>query len=464
MAALDRSDHQLVSTVAGDCGRLAVEVSDTSGYIAGVATRIDTHLQMLDMLESVTGSLGRDQEAVAGSTKKARALAENARLRLDAGQEVISEALDAFAGVTKLAETMGERLAGFVTAMEQARKVSHTIEQIANNTNMLALNATIEAARAGEAGRGFAVVAAEVKNLAADTRRATTQINETLARLSEEVAAAGEEFGSGARRSAETRKQFAAVSGAIQEVGSLVRAVDDETAGIAGSTDGITAAVQQMQDALKQFSADARENADELVRVHGRLGTLEQRANGMYNMLSQTHVETEDTPFVTLALSGMEETAAVIAAGIERGEIDDADVFDTNYCPVPGSDPEQFTTRFNGFADTHIRPIIDRLTASDPRIIASAITDRNGYLPTHVTEKSKAPGPDRAWNSDHCRNRRIFWDDATERANLSTARCMLSVYRQDVAEAADGYRAVKSAFVPLYVAGRRWGNFELAWV
>ncbi len=63
---------------------------------------------------------------------------------------------------------------------EDAQKIGNIIElidNIANQTNLLALNATIEAARAGEAGKGFAVVASEVKNLAAQTSKATEEIS-----------------------------------------------------------------------------------------------------------------------------------------------------------------------------------------------------------------------------------------------------------------------------------------------
>lgn len=73
-----------------------------------------------------------------------------------------------------------ELFAGLESAAAEIMKVTNTITEVSDQTKLLALNATIEAARAGEAGQGFAVVASEVKELAAQTNVANTDIKSKI--------------------------------------------------------------------------------------------------------------------------------------------------------------------------------------------------------------------------------------------------------------------------------------------
>jgi methyl-accepting chemotaxis protein len=78
-----------------------------------------------------------------------------------------------------------ETVAGLAEQAKHIGDVVDLIERIAAQTNLLALNATIEAARAGEMGKGFAVVAQEVKTLANQTAKATTEIGSRIGAIQE---------------------------------------------------------------------------------------------------------------------------------------------------------------------------------------------------------------------------------------------------------------------------------------
>jgi methyl-accepting chemotaxis protein len=93
--------------------------------------------------------------------------------------------------------------------------------------------------------------------------------------------------------------------------------------------------------------------------------------------------------------------------------------------------------------------------------MATACTDTKGYLPTHLTEFSRAPTGDIAHDTRHCRNGRILFDPIDQKAKASTAPYMMAVYRQE----GDGrtWRVVRNVYVPLIVAGRRWGDLEVAY-
>ena len=136
-------------------------------------------------------------------------------------------------------------------------------------------------------------------------------------------------------------------------------------------------------------------------------------------------------------------------------------MFDTDYVPMPGTNPVQYEVRFCAFADAHVRPVLDRLMREEPRLIATALTDVNGYLPTHISERSQPQSDNPEWNAAYCRNRRNFLDDITRRAIVSEKDAMLATYSMGFSKGR--HLAVKNVFVPLWVHGRRWGNFELAY-
>ena len=457
---IEEVTENAIRAVARDCGSLSMECSDVAGYVEGVADKLSDHLKMLDSLEEVTTRLLADQARVSDSTDEARLLSEQAKAKLEAGREAIEGTIAGFKGLTELVVQLGERMAGFAAAMNQVQSVSSTIETIARKTNMLALNATIEAARAGDAGRSFAVVAAEVKKLAHDTRAATSQIALTIGELTREAGAVTSEIKTGVERSRAAQMGFGQISDTVREVSEIVGMVDRQTEGIAHSTNLIQTSVDRVKAGLVDFAGDARDNGSQLLQAQKRLAHLELLSNTMLDTLANSGAEIDDTPFILKAQEVTRLIAAAIERAIDEGEASLEDVFDRDYRQIEGSNPVQYDTRFCDTADKCVQPILDRAKATDDRIIGSAIGDANGYLPTHLSERSQPPGPDPVWNDEHCRNRRIMIDDVTRNALLSNRPATLATYRMELG---DKYIPVKNVFVPLFIKGRRWGNFELAY-
>ena len=461
---VSQRDDDVVREVARSCGQLAVGCSDAAGYVAGVAGGIDRQLVALGDLEQVTATLDADQRAVRTSTIEARRLSGQARSTLERESAQILSSVSEFGALTDLIASLGTRMSDFANAMDQVQRVSSAIDAIAAKTNLLALNATIEAQRAGEAGRTFAVVAAEVKKLALETRQATDEIGRTMETFSAQATGVIRDIDVGVRKGVSAQKGVAQISTTVAEVSDIVGRVDAITDDIERSTEVTTRSVARVRDTLGQFGIQARDGGSGLASAHDRMSRLERLSNEMLDQLAHSGVHLDDTRFIELARSGMREMTGIVEAAIARGEVSHDVIFDTRYVPIAGTDPQQFSTRFNAFADAHVQPLLDRVAATDSeRILGVAATDVNGYLPTHMSSKSLPQRPgEPAWNAENCRNRRNFMDQAGRRAVAFDGDFILTTYRQNLGQGR--YRAVKSVFVPLWIAGRRWGNFEMAFI
>ncbi len=137
-------------------------------------------------LRSAAFLLGQALERFAATER----LTEAGRQLLESISEVERNVLSATAVAAdgqRLAAQANDEVAGLGESSQDIGKVVKVIRGIADQTNLLALNATIEAARAGEAGRGFAVVANEVKELATETARATTDVDAKVTAIQQQV-------------------------------------------------------------------------------------------------------------------------------------------------------------------------------------------------------------------------------------------------------------------------------------
>lgn len=454
--------ERIVSETARNCSALLIECADVSGHVAAVSERMEQRVEHLDRLDIVTGALAADQKLVAEAVDQAQRLSRDIKDQLTHARGSIIDSVAGFADVTDLVLRLGDRINRIIDALGQVQQVSQLIGGIAQQTNMLALNAAIEAARAGEAGSAFAVVATEVKKLAQNTRQATQRIDGTIAALADEAAIFGNEILTGVEHSKLAASKFSAIEATVEDIGSIVHLVDEQSAGIAHGATQMQKSIAAVKSETVSAAWSVRANAAALHGARDRIEKLETMGNYMLDQLAHSGVQIDDTPQIELAKQIAEEISAIIHAGIDRSELLADDLFDVDYVPVPGTNPQQFTNRFNGFADRHIRPILDRVKRDGPMTIGSVITDINGYLPTHLSLRSQPQGKDVEWNNTWSRNRRIIIDDCTRRAIANETPAMLNCYRMTLGKGE--YLPLKSVFVPLRILGRRWGNYEFAYV
>src|SRR5690606_41194385 len=78
------------------------------------------------------------------------------------------------------------------------------------------------------------------------------------------------------------------------------------------------------------------------------------------------------------------------------------DLFDTDYRPIPETDPQQFETRALGVLEEILPPIQEDILQKSPAMVFCAAVDRNGYLPVRNLIYSKDRKSTRL-NSSHAK-------------------------------------------------------------
>ena len=151
---------------------------------------------------------------------------------------------------------------GLTESTARIGDVVRLINAIAGQTNLLALNATIEAARAGDAGKGFAVVAGEVKALAAQTAKATSEISGQIDTV---------------------RDATLATIAAMTEIGGMIGRMDEVSTAIAAAVEQQSVTTREIATSVQAVSGATVRSAQamgQVVAVADEAGTASQDVLG----------------------------------------------------------------------------------------------------------------------------------------------------------------------------------------
>lgn len=288
-----------VSAVMSHGNYIAAVLSwaDVTPFADAIST-FDTAIQTaLDLAGGATNTLRDSANLVlekTGETSEAAETASTGAAGTSANVRTVARAVDELNSANaEITQQMNRSRAVTSEAVEEARQavssvralsensnhigqVVEMIGKIARQTNLLALNATIEAARAGPAGRGFAVVASEVKELAAQTARATDDVARQvamiqtattttastieriagiIARIDESAISVGSAVEEQSATSTEIRSSVDEASGRTETVSSSVAAVALSAMGSATSAQSMLRATADLNREIDAVAA-----------------------------------------------------------------------------------------------------------------------------------------------------------------------------------------------------------------
>jgi methyl-accepting chemotaxis protein len=309
------ADGDLTATVgaeAQELRELGESLNSMVGGLAEISTEIQAGVQEIgastaQILGSVshhTENAGRQSAAITQTSATISQVQAAADATADRAREVAAQAADsvrvsdegttAVAAIAGAMEEIRERVDGVTREIvalseraEQIGVITDTVNALSDRSHLLALNATIEAARAGEQGKGFAVVADHVRELAEQSREATSRVQTILDEVRAATEAAVTASEKGARVVENGLQLTARADDGIRSLATIIREAAEAAEQIAASArlqsrsiEEVAGSMASIEDGTVQSLAGARASevaAQRLNELSGKLAALTER-------------------------------------------------------------------------------------------------------------------------------------------------------------------------------------------
>jgi len=446
-----------LEVVGGSVDAIMIGAAETAYFVDSVKKKIDQDVAAVGAMVVDAGMVAHSTEQIASHAQRAVEVATQVRQESVAGRAEVEHGLTRIGSAGSQAQ---EAAATMVALREKSRGIAgftQVIAEISARTNLLALNAAIEAARAGEHGRGFAVVAGEVRQLAQRTKEATDEIGVMVRAINDQAEQASVAMQS---LTAAVVDATANVERVHASLGSIERSSGDserEIGQIAGEALRHVETTRAIMESLSRVNASLLSTDKQLPLAASSAMALAERAETMAAALSESQMQTSHDAIRAAAQNAAAEIGRLFSAAIASGTITREALFDRRYKAIPDTNPVKHNTRFDAFTDRVLPAVQEALLEAMPQLSYCGAVDNNGYFPTHNKKFSQPLTGDYDTDIVHNRTKRIFNDRTGARCGSNQRPFLLQTYKRDTGEVMHDLSA------PIYVDGAHWGGFRIGY-
>lgn len=254
-----------IAALVGDARQTAEAIAAAAQSMSATGALVEKSSgAQSEAASAVAAAVEQTAVSISETARNAQAADETAmRARTDI-TTTLAAARETASNVDSLVGMIDEASGDIARLAESSRQIDgivKTIKDIADQTNLLALNAAIEAARAGEQGRGFAVVADEVRKLAENTTKSTSEISNLINGIQSEVDTAVARMQAANNKAGTTRQHVVASTSALDAANADTGRVSDSVRTISDAVREQDVAVQQVAQRIEQIAQMTEENS-----------------------------------------------------------------------------------------------------------------------------------------------------------------------------------------------------------